>query len=115
MQIITSSGFDLSFLQNVIIWFFILAMLTFASSIALRSFTLFIGQLTLFALFVLTALNVSASLSIVFLIIQLVLTLYLLYRIQQAVKYNYDLIREKTHLSPRDITTRSYTGTKFTF
>lgn len=112
MQVIASSSVAFGFLQSVAICFFILAMLTFAGSIALRSFTLFVGQLILFIGFFLIPLNNSASF---LLVIQALLSLYLIYRIQQAVRYNYDLIREKKHLQARNITTKSYTGTKFTF
>ncbi len=115
MQVVANSSFALEFLNGAIIWIFILAMLTFASSIALRSFILFLGQFVLFFGFFASSLTFSTSLIIFILVIQTLLTLYLVYRIQQAVKYNYDLIREKTHLQPRDITTKSYTGTKFTF
>ena len=91
---------------------FILGIITLAFTILLRSWLLFLGQLIIVS----TSMIVSnITISFILMILQILFTIYLLYRMKQAIDYNYVLVLEKTHQTPRKITSDRDTGTKFTF
>ncbi|WP_249870004.1 hypothetical protein [Oceanobacillus saliphilus] len=94
---------------------FYLAIMTFALSIVLRSTKFFLTQLAL--VLVVLILNETAIIVLQFLFtaIQVLLTATILYKMKKAIDYNYALILEKTHETPRRITTSGYNGTRSTF
>lgn len=91
---------------------FILGIVTLAFTIMLRSWLLFLGQLLILG----TSIMVSnLTISFILMNLQILFTIYLLYRMKQAIDYNYALVLEKTHQTPRKITSDGDTGTRFTF
>src|SRR5699024_12083656 len=57
----------------------------------------------------------NITISFILMNLQILFTIYLLYRMKQAIDYNYALVLEKTHQTPRKITSDGDTGTQFTF
>ena len=91
---------------------FILGIVTLAFTIILRSWLLFLGQLILLSASMMVS---NITISFILMTLQILFTIYLLYRMKQAIDYNYALVLEKTHQTPRKITSDGDTGTKFTF
>lgn len=88
---------------------FILGIVTLAFTIMLRCWLLFLGQLLILG----TSMMVSnITISFILMNLQILFTIYLLYRMKQAIDYNYALVLEKTHQTPRKITSDGDTGTK---
>ena len=78
----------------------------------LRSWLLLLGQLVLLITWVMVS---SMSLSFIFIAVQILLTIYVLYRMKKAIDYNYGLVQEKIHRAPRNITSSGDNGTKRVF
>lgn len=102
----------LSQFSELYVILFVLGIVTLTFTIILRSLLLFIGQFALLAMWMMFS---SLMISFIFITIQLVLILYLLYRMKKAIDYNYTLVLEKTHLAPKYITEGGSTGTRLTF
>jgi len=104
----------LSFLQDER-FIFLFAIITFALCIVLRAPTLFLIQL--FLLIGVFTINTNMSFHIVelFMILQILLSIYTLFRVKRAIDYNYYLVLEKTHQAPKKYTTKGASGTKITF
>lgn len=94
---------------------FVLAIITFVLCIALRSYKFFLAQLSLvIAVFLINEFMVY-DLSFMLTTIQILFTVTVLYVLKKAVDYNYLLILEKTHQTPRNITKDSYNGSRSSF
>ena len=91
---------------------FILSIVTLTFAIMLRSWLLFLTQLIVLIASVLLS---DMTIAFIFITIQILLTIYLLYRIKQAIDYNYHLVSEKIHRAPRNITATGNDGTKKVF
>jgi len=91
---------------------FILGIVTLAFTIMLRSWLLFLVQLLILSASMMVS---NITISFILMNLQILFTIYLLYRMKQAIDYNYVLVLEKTHQTPRKITSDRDTGTKFTF
>ncbi len=96
-------------------YIFIIALLTIAALVMLKSPMLLMVQigLTIVAMLI-EQMNLSI-LSIIGAAIQVGFTLFILYKMKKAAEYNYQLILEKTHEVHRDITRHDYTGTRKSF
>lgn len=113
-SIITSHLFliDFSIVAQDYSFIFYLAILTFAFSVVLRTAKLFIIQLLLF--FALGFTGIS-SFTTVFAALQVGLTAVTIYKYLKALDRNYNLVIEKTHEIPPDITSGNQSGSQSTF
>ncbi|WP_164218482.1 hypothetical protein [Virgibacillus sp. YIM 98842] len=104
---VVSTGFISDFA-----YIFAIAMASLIFTVTLRSATLFLALLA--AIIILNTSSIPA-LFIAIAILQLLLTIYLIYKLKLAVDWNYHVIEEKTHLRKRDITKGGYTGVRKSF
>jgi len=94
---------------------FIIALITLAIIIMLKSSSHFIIQaVLLFGLVTIGGMEQTVF-AIFFTIIQIGFSLWVIYKIKLAIDYNYRLVLEKTHLTARKITENDYTGTRKSF
>jgi hypothetical protein len=92
-----------------------IAILTVAVSVILRSYKILIIQLLFFiGLFIFEG-SISQSIYMLLVGLQLLLGCFLLYRLKKALDRNYQLVLEKTHKIPRDITRAGKSGSQSTF
>ena len=91
---------------------FILGIVTLAFTIMLRSWLLFLVQLLILSASMMVS---NITISFILMNLQILFTIYLLYRMKQAIDYNYALVLEKTHQTLKQITSNGHSGTKFTF
>jgi hypothetical protein len=94
----------------------ILLMVTigsFSIALLLKSGKVLLNQTLLFAAMI-PMTSASAALTLLG-IIQILLVAFILYRLFKAVSYNYQLIEEKTHLIPHQITKNNKNGGRKTF
>lgn len=92
---------------------FILAIYIFSFSIILKSSKLFFTQVLL-SIFIIITGNIPI-IHVALELFQVILAIFVLYKLYQALEYNYQLILEKTHQVPRKITNNGYNGTTKTF
>ncbi|OZU88754.1 hypothetical protein CIL03_10735 [Virgibacillus indicus] len=91
---------------------FYLAILTLAFSVVLRTTKLFIIQLLLFLALGFPAIS---SFTAVFAALQVGLTTVTIYKYLKALDRNYNLVIEKTHEIPPNITSGSQNGSQSSF
>lgn len=92
-----------------------IAIASLVLTIALRSVTLFIAQSALLAaIFTLSTSGIIAFF-ITVTVLQLLLSIYLSYKLKLAVDWNYGIVEEKTHLKHPDITKDGYDGRRGSF
>src|SRR5699024_10863366 len=91
---------------------FILGIVTLALTIMLRSWLLVLVHLIILSA---SVMEHNITISFILMNLQMLFTIYLPYRMKQATDYNYVLVLEKTHQTPRKITSDRDTGTKFTY
>ena len=87
---------------NVLVW--ILAIISVVISIILRHKVLLLSQLSSVIAFFIVLSSVSLNISPFIFLVQIVVSLYGLIQYKKAADYNYQLVMEKTHQSPRTIT-----------
>src|SRR5690625_5090971 len=93
-------------------YIFILSLITFTIILMLKSSIFFIIQvIMLFGLAMIGQIGYSLFATI-FAIMQIAFSLWIIYKMKQAINYNYQLVLEKTHLIEREITENDYTGTR---
>jgi len=94
---------------------FILALLTLAFIILLRSSVMIIIQLSyLFCAIIIEQTQLLLVIN-TFILLQIILTLFIMYKMKYAIDRNYLLIMEKTHAIRQDITKNDYTGAQKSF
>jgi hypothetical protein len=96
-------------------YIFAIAAASLVLALILRSAILFLAQTALFAAIITLNTSGMVALFITVTVLQLLLTIYLLYKLKLAVDWNYGLVEEKTHLKERDITRDGYSGTLRSF
>ncbi len=107
---VVSTGFISDFA-----YIFAIAMASLIFTVALKSATLFLAQTALLAAIIILNTSSIPALFIAIAILQLLLTIHLIYKLKLAVDWNYHVIEEKTHLRKRDITKGGYNGVRKSF
>lgn len=96
-------------------YIFAIAIASLVLAISLRSITLFLAQAALLAAIFTLSTSGIVALFITVTVLQLLLTIYLLYKLKLAVDWNYGIVEEKTHLKERNITKDGNPGTRGSF
>jgi len=78
---------------------FYIALITLALILLLKSYKMFVGQFVLFLSFSLLDETVTPIILAVMIMVQIALSVFVLYRYKKAIDRNYQLILEKTHQS----------------
>src|SRR5690625_2662486 len=94
---------------------FIIALLTLASVVLLRSKGMFLLQLALLVSMVFVDWANSNVFMGILVVIQPLFTLLVIYHVKKAIDRNYQLVLEKTHTVKRQITEHNYTGGQKSF
>lgn len=96
----------------------IVAILTLAFTVGLKTIKVFLLQLILFLLLISSYFIDGTSaqyISLFIALIQVAVFLFLLFKVKKAIDYDYTLVIEKTHEVPRRITRDGNLGTRKTF
>lgn len=102
------------FIQDYYLMFMIV-LLSLSILIMLRTITVTLIQIIFFGVLLwVSQMDVFWLISVLF-AVQLIFTLYIMYRLKKAIDYNFQLILEKTHLSDRYYTKTDYSGSKKSF
>jgi len=101
---ILTVNFDLTPFAQKYSFILFLAIISLAFTIILRTAKVFLAQFLLLLSFFVLSGSIGGILSFLVIIIQLLLTTVLLYRLHKAIYRNYLLIEEKTHRRPRLVT-----------
>jgi predicted ABC-type exoprotein transport system permease subunit len=96
-------------------YIFAIAIASLILTITLRSVTLFLAQTALLTAIITLNSSGIVTLFITITVLQLLLTIYLLYKLKLAVDWNYGIVEEKTHLKEPNITKDGYNGTRRSF
>lgn len=91
---------------------FYITMMTLVLAVLLKSVKIMLAEVVFFAIFFIIDIPV---IYVLLTALQILLTLFVLYRLKQAIDYNYMLILEKTHQIPRKITSSGDNGHRSTF
>lgn len=87
---------------------FLIAIVSLVFAIALHSAAIFLGQFFLLGAILLVNLSATSVLYIPITILQIALSLFLLYKIKKAIDRNYLLVMEKTHQKEPDLINNNY-------
>ena len=96
-------------------YIFAIAIASLILAISLRSITLFLAQSALLAALFTLSTSGIAAIFIIVTVLQLLFSIYLLYKLKLAVDWNYGIAEEKTHLKEPEITRDGYDGTRNSF
>jgi|SRR5690625_131989 len=97
------------------LFIFIAAVLTLATLIFLHSKMGFLAQ-SVFIVFMMVIDQTEIQILMgSLLVLQVFLTLFVIYRLKKAIDRNYQLVLEKTHAIKRSITENDYTGSQKSF
>lgn len=94
---------------------FMVVLLSLAILIMLRTIIGILVQIVFFVALILISQTEIIWLVSVLFTIQIAGTVFLMYRLKQAIDYNFQLVLEKTHLADRYYTKTDYSGSKKTF
>ena len=86
---------------------FYLSIITLALILLLKSYKMFIGQFVLFLSFSLLDETVTPIILAVMILVQIALSVFVLYRFKKAIDRNYQLVLEKTHQTRPQLTINS--------
>src|SRR5699024_10858031 len=101
---ILTVNFDLTPFAQKYSFILFLAIISLVLTIILRTSKIFLAQLLLLLSFFVFNGSTGGILSFLIITIQIILTIFLLYRLHKAIYRNYLLIEEKTHRRPRNLT-----------
>lgn len=94
---------------------FIVALLTLAFSVILLSWKVMLTQLGFLAIFYIIEESTTNIIYLLFMILQVALGIWVLYRYKKALDYFNELVLEKTHQIPQKITSQGNSGDKIPF
>ncbi|GAB3805763.1 hypothetical protein [Virgibacillus kimchii] len=96
-------------------YIFAIAIASLILTITLRSVILFVAQTALLAAIMILNTSGLVAVFITITILQLLFTIYLVYKLKLAVDWYYGIVEEKTHLKEREITRDGNPGTRGSF
>jgi len=92
-----------------------IVLVSFALAGILRSKRMLLIQLLLFGTLITVNEVAVPVLFYLFMLLQITLGLFMIYKVHRAINRNYLLVMEKTHQLPRDITSNGDNGTQSSF